>query len=77
VIFDHCKYEFKSLKHGPKLLCTIAGPTCDSLDIISLTEELPELDINNVIYVKNIGAYSCASAVPAFNGFAPAKVLVI
>ncbi|MDR1997673.1 MAG: type III PLP-dependent enzyme [Candidatus Margulisbacteria bacterium] len=77
VLFDHCKYEFKSLKHGPKLLCTIAGPTCDSLDIISLTEELPELDINNVIYVKNIGAYSCASAVPAFNGFAPAKVLVI
>ncbi|MDR2430693.1 MAG: type III PLP-dependent enzyme [Candidatus Margulisbacteria bacterium] len=77
IIFDHCKYEFKSLKRGPKLLCTIAGPTCDSLDIISLTEELPELDINNVIYVKNIGAYSCASSVPAFNGFAPAKVLVI
>ncbi|GBR76773.1 hypothetical protein NO2_1362, partial [Candidatus Termititenax persephonae] len=40
-------------------------------------EELPELDIGNVIYVKNIGAYSCASAVPTFNGFAPAKVLVI
>ncbi|MDR1452946.1 MAG: type III PLP-dependent enzyme [Candidatus Margulisbacteria bacterium] len=77
VIFDHCKYEFKTLKRGPKLLCTIAGPTCDSLDIISLTEELPELDIGNVIYVKNIGAYSCASAVPTFNGFAPAKILAV
>ncbi len=77
IIFDHCKYEFKSLKRGQKFLCTLAGPTCDSLDVLSLTEELPEMDVDNIVYVKNIGAYSCASAVPAFNGFSPAKIILI
>ena len=77
IIFDHCKYEFKSLKRGQKFLCTVAGPTCDSLDVLSLTEELPEMDVDNIVYVKNIGAYSCASAVPAFNGFSPAKIILI
>jgi len=77
IIFDHCQYEFKAIKRGQKFLSTIAGPTCDSLDVLSLNEELPELDVDNIVYVKNIGAYSCASAVPAFNGFSPAKIVII
>lgn len=77
IIFDHCLYEFKAIKRGQKFLSTIAGPTCDSLDVLSLNEELPELDVDNIVYVKNIGAYSCASAVPAFNGFSPAKIILI
>ncbi|MFA4991422.1 MAG: type III PLP-dependent enzyme [Candidatus Omnitrophota bacterium] len=76
IVFDHCKYEFKSLKRGQKFLSTLAGPTCDSFDTISLSEDLPELDVGNVVYVKNIGAYSCASAVPNFNGFKPAKIVM-
>lgn len=77
VVFDHAKYEFKTLRRGQKFLSTLAGPTCDSFDVISLSEELPELDVGNVIYVKNIGAYSSASAVPAFNGFPCAKTVMI
>jgi len=76
IVFDHCKYEFKTLKRGQKFLSTLAGPTCDSFDTISLSEDLPELDMGNVIYVKNIGAYSSASAVPNFNGFKPAKIVI-
>ena len=76
MVFDHCKYEFKTLKRGQKFLSTLAGPTCDSFDTISLSEDLPELDLGNVVYVKNIGAYSCASAVPNFNGFKPAKIVM-
>lgn len=76
IVFDHCKYEFKTLKRGQKFLSTLAGPTCDSFDTISLSEDLPELDVGNVVYVKNIGAYSCASAVPNFNGFKPAKIIL-
>jgi len=30
-----------------------------------------------VVYVKNIGAYSCASATPGFNGFPPAKIILV
>ena len=76
IVFDHCKYEFKTLNRGQRFLSTLAGPTCDSFDTISLSEDLPELDVGNVVYVKNIGAYSCASAVPNFNGFKPAKIVM-
>jgi len=77
IVFDHCRYEFKTLRRGQKFLSTLAGPTCDSFDTISLNEDLPELEVDNVVYVNNIGAYSCASAVPNFNGFPPAKVLMV
>lgn len=77
IVFDHCKYELKTLRRGQKFLSTVAGPTCDSFDTISLSEELPELDVGSVVYAKNIGAYSSASAVPSFNGFTPAKILVV
>ena len=77
IVFDHCKYELKTLRRGQKFLSTVAGPTCDSFDTISLSEELPELDVGSVVYVKNIGAYSSASAVPGFNGFTPAKILLV
>ncbi len=77
IVFDHCRYEYKTLRRGQKFLSTLAGPTCDSFDTISVNVDLPELDVGNVVYVKNIGAYSCASAVPAFNGFTPAKILMV
>lgn len=77
IVFDHGKYELKTLRRGQKFLSTVAGPTCDSFDTISLSEELPELDVGSVVYAKNIGAYSSASAVPNFNGFVPAKILVV
>jgi ornithine decarboxylase len=76
IVFDHCKYEFRTLNRGQRFLSTLAGPTCDSFDTISLSEDLPELDVGNVVYVKNIGAYSCASAIPNFNGFKPAKIVM-
>jgi len=76
IVFDHCKYEFKTLKRGQKFASILAGPTCDSFDTISLSEEMPELDVNDVVYVPHIGAYSCASAL-TFNGIPPAKVIVV
>jgi ornithine decarboxylase len=75
-VFDHCKYDFKTLKRGQKFTSILAGPTCDSFDTISMSEELPELDVGDVVYVPSIGAYSCASAV-VFNGIPPAKVIVV
>jgi ornithine decarboxylase len=75
-VFDHCKYQFKTLKRGQKFASILAGPTCDSFDTISMSEDLPELDVGDVVYVPNIGAYSCASAL-TFNGIPPAKVMVI
>lgn len=76
IVFDHCKYEFKTLKKTQKFFSIVAGPTCDSFDTLSLSEELPELDVGDVVYVQSIGAYSCASAL-TFNGIRPAKVIVV
>jgi len=77
MVFDHCRYEFKTLRRGQKFLSTLAGPTCDSFDTLSTNEEIPELYVGDVVYVKNIGAYSAASAVPNFNGFSPAKIILV
>ncbi|MBI3317204.1 MAG: type III PLP-dependent enzyme [Candidatus Omnitrophica bacterium] len=77
MVFDHCKYEFKTLRRGQKFLSALAGPTCDSFDTLSLDAEIPELYVNDVVYVKNIGAYSSASAVSGFNGFPPAKIIFV
>ena len=76
LIFDHCKYQYKVAADGRTQLSTLAGPTCDSLDIISRGEELPELEIGDMVYVENIGAYSHASAT-YFNGLPPAKVVAV
>jgi ornithine decarboxylase len=76
IVFDHAKYEFRTLVKTPKFASILAGPTCDSFDTISLSEEMPELDVGSIVYVQNIGAYSCASALP-FNGIPPAKVIVV
>jgi len=77
IIFDHCKYEFKTLRRGHRFLSALAGPTCDSFDTLALDAEVPELYLNDVVYVKNIGAYSSACAVANFNGFPPAKIIMV
>ncbi len=74
VIFDHTQYHLKSFKKGPAQICSVFGPTCDALDTISLTEQLPEVEMGELLYAENIGAYSAASSTH-FNGFPPAKVL--
>src|SRR5947207_9481134 len=74
IIFDHCQYHLKAFKKGPTEICAVFGQTCDALDTISLSEELPPLEIEELVYSENIGAYSNASAT-WFNGFPPAKVV--
>jgi ornithine decarboxylase len=76
VIFDHCQYPIKAFRDGEKKVSSVFGPTCDALDTISVAEELPELEIGDLVYADNIGAYSVASST-YFNGFPPAKVIHI
>jgi len=76
VIFDHCHYPVKAFKRGPTTICAVFGPTCDALDTVSLSEELPDLQLGDLVYSENIGAYSHASST-FFNGFPPAKVVHI
>ena len=74
VLFDHCYYPVRAFKKGKTHLCSVFGPTCDALDRVAISEELPELQLGELVYSENIGAYSIASAT-RFNGFEPAKVI--
>lgn len=74
IIFDHIQYHLKAFADGPRQTCAVFGPTCDALDTISLAEELPELEMGDLVYSENIGAYTHASST-SFNGFPPTNVV--
>jgi len=74
IIFDHCPYRIQAFRKGPTEVCAVFGRTCDGLDTISQADPLPDLQIDDLVYSADIGAYSNASAT-WFNGFAPAKVV--
>jgi ornithine decarboxylase len=74
ILFDHCQYPIKSFKRGRREICSVFGQTCDGLDTLSQSEELPRLEIDDLVYAEDIGAYSNASST-WFNGFPPAKVV--
>lgn len=77
VVYDHWIPNFHAFKDGAKEVCAVVGPTCDSFDKISLSEQLPgNLSIGDYLYTMNIGAYSVASSTK-FNGFDGAKILHI
>ncbi len=79
-IYDHQHYPLHSFKEGKDVenkVCATFGPTCDAFDTISLSDELPEdLEIGELLYAENMGAYTTASS-SFFNGFKPTKVIAI
>jgi ornithine decarboxylase len=54
----------------------LAGPTCDSIDVIAENIALPHLDIGDLIVGRSMGAYTWASATD-FNLFPKAMVLAL
>jgi ornithine decarboxylase len=60
--------------------CIIAGPTCDSVDV--LYEKIPyplplTLEVGDEVLIEATGAYTTTYASVAFNGFAPLRVYCI
>jgi ornithine decarboxylase len=63
------QYDVLSDRTGRLIPWTVAGPTCDSVDVIMRDQLLPEdLQAEDFIYVPNAGAYTTAYA-SNFNGF--------
>ena len=74
--FDKSIFEFYTLKDDTeKYPCILAGPTCDSIDVIADGVMMPEMELDDLVFVPNIGAYSWASAT-TFNGFDKPKVIL-
>lgn len=62
-------YEIKSETNGRKKRYTVAGPSCDSVDIPFKDILLPQVKVGDRLYLLNTGAYTTVYAAP-FNGFA-------
>lgn len=56
--------------------CTLAGPSCDSFDVIAKDVLLPELEVGDKILIFPGGAYTTAYA-SRFNGSVLPKTLVV
>ncbi len=76
-LFDHARYPVESLRQGgEKLPSVLAGPTCDSIDVIAENLMLPELKAGDLIVGRAMGAYTWASA-SEFNFFPKATVVSV
>lgn len=82
-LFDHAKYPLSVLRQDEtapagteQFASVLAGPTCDSIDVIDDNIMLPELDVGDLVIGRMMGAYTWASATD-FNFFKRAKVVVI
>ncbi len=76
-IFDHADFPLLyDGAHRELEACVVAGPTCDSSDIVTDDQLLPDLDIGELLLVPTMGAYAGASACP-FNGLPVARCIAI
>ena len=62
--------------HAPDLESVLAGPTCDSIDVIAENLMLPKLEAGDLIVGRAMGAYTWASA-SEFNFFPKATVVAV
>jgi ornithine decarboxylase len=60
----------------PREPCVIAGPTCDSLDVVAEDLPMPVLEVGERLLARQIGAYTVACATD-FNFFPRAKVIAV
>ncbi|MEM8548241.1 MAG: type III PLP-dependent enzyme, partial [Pseudomonadota bacterium] len=60
-IYDHARYPLQVLKDGPVLPSILAGPTCDSIDIVAEGIELPALVPGDLVIGHEMGAYTAAT----------------
>lgn len=75
-LFDHARYPLQVLREGPGERCVIAGPTCDSIDIVAEGLELPELEPGDLVIGHEMGAYTAATRT-RFNLLPDAKFINI
>lgn len=76
-LFDHVKYPVTPLDgRGAPLPSVLAGPTCDSIDVIDEQLELPRLRIGDLLVGSMMGAYTWCSATE-FNFFPKTRVLAL
>jgi ornithine decarboxylase len=63
LVCDHAPYPMEALRQGTPLLPSVlAGPSCDSSDIVAAKLMLPQLKAGDLIIARAVGANTGASA---------------
>jgi ornithine decarboxylase len=74
---ESIRYPIRTPRDGDDLgACVVAGPTCDSFDVMYEKEPyfLPiSLSIGDKVLIEGTGAYTATYSAIAFNGFPPLK----
>lgn len=76
-LFDHATYPltiFSDIKETEQAV--LAGPTCDSIDVIAEQITMPPLSIGDIVVGHQMGAYTSATSTE-FNLFDKAKIVAI
>lgn len=77
LMFDDAKYPLTTFKHeGDYLPSVLAGPTCDSIDVIAENIMLPKLSNGDLVVGRMMGAYTSATATD-FNFFKRAQTVLL
>ena len=80
-IDEAIRYQFLTgREHEPTGPCVLAGPSCDSADVLyeKTPVQLPlGLAAGDRIVIRNCGAYTSSYASVGFNGFPPLDVVVL
>jgi len=78
---ESIRYPIRTSRDGGEAgPCVVAGPTCDSMDVLyeKTPYELPiSLEIGDKVLIEGAGAYTATYASVGFNGFAPLKAFHI
>jgi ornithine decarboxylase len=62
-------------KMPPLEAVTLAGPTCDSVDVVAADYPMPTLAVGDVVVSPTMGAYTSVTA-SRFNGIAETPIVV-
>ena len=75
-IYDHCRYQVVTNRNTTWKRSVLAGPTCDSFDVIYKDIILPPLETGDILVFPAMGAY-CSVSASQFNCLRKAEYIVI
>ena len=76
-LYDHARYPIEVPdRDGPLHPSVLAGPTCDSIDVVREDLPLPELQIGDLVVGRMMGAYTSATATD-FNFIPRARLVAV
>ncbi len=80
-IDEAIRYQFLTPRDGDAMgPCILAGPSCDSADVLYEKRPLPlplTLKAGDRVIIRNTGAYTSSYSSVGFNGFPPLDVVVL